>query len=48
MTNFDLRKVAVGGLGITGRAVTEALTARGYEVVAFDDNPDADADGLLL
>ncbi len=41
MTNFDLRKVAVGGLGITGRAVTEALTARGYEVVAFDDNPDA-------
>ncbi len=29
----------VGGLGVTGTAIMAALTARGHEVVALDDNP---------
>ncbi len=32
------------GLGITGRAVAEALLARGHEVVAFDDRPSSSVD----
>ena len=38
MTAFDLSKVAVGGLGVTGKAITAALTARGHEVIVFDDS----------
>ena len=39
MITFDLEKVVVGGLGVTGTAIMAALTARGHEVVALDDNP---------
>ena len=41
MTRFDLSRVAVGGLGLTGRALTEALIARGHHVVVADDRPEA-------
>jgi len=41
LTVFDLSKVVVGGLGVTGKAITAALTARGHEVIVFDDKPDA-------
>lgn len=33
------RKVLLGGLGLTNRAVAAALTARGHTVVAVDDGP---------
>jgi len=36
---FDLEKVVVGGLGVTGSAITAALTARGHGVVVLDDDP---------
>ena len=39
MITFDLEKVVVGGLGITGSAITAALTARGYGVLVLDDDP---------
>ncbi len=41
MTEFDLSRVAVGGLGLTGRALIEALIARGHHVVVTDDQPEA-------
>ncbi|MFL3020714.1 MAG: NAD-binding protein [Candidatus Poriferisodalaceae bacterium] len=41
MITFDLEKVVVGGLGVTGRAITAALTARGHEVVVLDDDPES-------
>lgn len=34
-----MRRIGVWGLGITGRAVAEALLRRGIEVVAVDDAP---------
>ena len=36
-------RVLVVGLGVTGRAVSRALTAGGYEVVVLEDRIDADA-----
>ena len=41
MTGFDLSSVAVGGLGLTGRALAEALLARGHHVIVADDQPEA-------
>ena len=41
LITFDLEKVVVGGLGVTGSAVTAALTARGHEVVVLDDAPES-------
>ena len=35
----DLSRVLVAGLGVTGRAVVEALQARNSEVLAVDDQP---------
>lgn len=32
-------KAVVMGMGVTGRAVADALLARGHDVVAFDDRP---------
>ena len=39
MTTLDLTRVVVGGLGLTGRALTEALTSRGHGVTVADDHP---------
>lgn len=33
----------VVGLGVTGRAVVDALARRGHDVVAVDDRPPAEA-----
>ena len=41
MITFDLEKVVVGGLGVTGSAITAALTARGHQVVVLDDDPES-------
>ena len=41
MIAFDLEKVVVGGLGVTGSAITAALTARGHDVVVLDDDPES-------
>ncbi|MED5542372.1 MAG: Mur ligase family protein, partial [Actinomycetota bacterium] len=35
----DLSQVLVAGLGVTGKAVIEALKAHGHEVFAVDDRP---------
>ena len=40
MTEFELSRVAVAGLGLTGKALSEALMARGHHVVVVDDRPD--------
>ena len=41
MTGLDLSSVAVGGLGLTGRALAEALLTRGHQVIVADDQPEA-------
>ncbi|MEX0851924.1 MAG: UDP-N-acetylmuramoyl-L-alanine--D-glutamate ligase, partial [Bauldia sp.] len=41
VTTFSRRKVAVFGLGESGRAAAMALTAGGATVAAWDDNADA-------
>ena len=41
MTHVDLSRCAVAGLGITGRAVANALMGRGSQVVLIDDKPSA-------
>jgi len=41
LTGFDLSKVVVGGLGVTGKAITAALRARGRDVIVYDDKPEA-------
>lgn len=41
VTSFKGRKVALFGLGGSGLATAEALTAGGAEVTAWDDNPDS-------
>jgi UDP-N-acetylmuramoylalanine--D-glutamate ligase len=43
MTHVDLSRCAVAGLGITGRAVANALIDRGSQVVLLDDKPSATA-----
>ncbi|MEE3255967.1 MAG: UDP-N-acetylmuramoyl-L-alanine--D-glutamate ligase [Actinomycetota bacterium] len=53
MTRPDLSRVVVGGLGITGRALTEALIFREHRVTVVDDRPKsvtalADALGIEL
>ena len=41
MTHVDLSRCAVAGLGVTGRAVANALMGRGSQVVLIDDKPSA-------
>jgi UDP-N-acetylmuramoylalanine--D-glutamate ligase len=41
MTHVDLSRCAVAGLGVTGRAVANALIDRGSQVVLMDDKPSA-------
>ena len=41
MTGPDLSRVVVGGLGITGRALTEALISRDHQVTVVDDRPNS-------
>ncbi|MGH6677760.1 MAG: Mur ligase family protein, partial [Bradyrhizobium sp.] len=52
LTSFAGKKVAVFGLGASGRASAEALKLGGAEVAAWDDKPDARekaaAQGLAL
>lgn len=44
-SDSEWRRVAVYGLGISGRAAVELLHARGIEVVGYDDRPRAELDG---
>jgi UDP-N-acetylmuramoylalanine--D-glutamate ligase len=41
LTEPEIQRALVVGLGVTGRAVIRALTARGVAVVAVDDHPTA-------
>lgn len=41
MSDPDLSRTLVVGLGVTGRSVARALTSRGFQVLLADDRPDA-------